>query len=230
MPVRSISIVNAGPIVVSWLKFALIPRAIGIIVSCLVLAYCLVNEAGFVSVPSSLLIAVLTGVALYLGARVDLSRMRLRSPRWSQGVLLSFLLLATAMAVVDYHSINSIGFLFGLFINISYLGAKYGCARIGCCGIRSIKDRHFFGWPFRPRLQSFELVITMLILCAGVALYPLSSGLAGWLLIAGHVILRVFAACYRFPHRPLKRYIFDVSGGGIMAIGLFGYFAAYIEF
>lgn len=208
-----------------WYRGAFIPRLVFVAIATLFLIFWnLYLSLGYTSF-TAILVSCSTALSLYLGSKFDIQDFVFRRPKWTNGLLLSFIVYSFLTAIME-ESINSNQFVsFGIFINLAYFGAKIGCAKLGCCGIKLIKDKHFFGWPFRPRLQSFELIITFVILMFGVFVFLIDLGpLSAFILLAGHGALRIFAGLYRFPYKRLLNFIFEPSGL-VVVLGFIGFLA-----
>jgi hypothetical protein len=206
-----------------WYRGAFIPRLVFVTIATLFLVFWnLYQSIGYTSY-AAILVSFSTALSLYLGSKFDIQAFAFRKPKWTNGFILSFLVYSFLTVIVE-ESINSNQFVsFGIFINLAYLGAKIGCTKLGCCGIKSIKDKHFFGWPFRPRLQSFELMITIVILMFGIFVFFIDLGpTSAFLLIAGHGTLRIFAGLYRFPYKRVSDFLFERSGL-VVLLGFVGF-------
>ncbi len=213
-----------------WVKGAIAPRLIGISVASLILAYWIYTFTNIDQYIIAIIAILPVSVLLYVGARINLRNLSIQPPSWSKGFFASFISFIACLLILDPYIIIHFGFPFGLFINVAYLGAKIGCMNLGCCGIRSIKKRHLFGWRMRPRLQSFEVVLTLIILLLGNVLYSTDHQfLSGFALIAGHGVLRIFAGTYRFPYKTIGVFLREPSGGGIIMIGLLSVICPHLE-
>lgn len=202
-PVKPISV---------FLRGALIPRLFGAIIGFLVLVLFFTSHKKINYDSAYLMVAFSTVVSLYLGSRVDFLRMKVRPPKWSVGYFSSLVVFLLGLYLLSPELVSISLLPFGFFINISYIGAKFACVYTGCCGIRSIKDKHFGGWPFRPRLQTFEVFASFVVLFLGLSIMCFGlEVMAGIFLVVGHGILRWFAAKYRFPYRSYKYILLSPS-------------------
>lgn len=115
----------------------------------------------------------------------------------------------------------SIVIAIGFSLNLAYLGAKIGCAALGCCGRRR-SSRSVA--PLVPRrissLQRTEVRTTAAYVVLGaVLLHTPLTWLTPWFLVAGHGILRGYAGYLRFPHRSASSFVTDVGSGGFVLLG-----------
>lgn len=157
-------------------------------------------------------------VSLYIGT---IKNQFVSKVSWTRGFYLALVGFIFLGWLFNLNDLSNYSFPFGIFINLAYLGAKAGCIGIGCCGIKSIKDRDIFNWPYRPRLQTMEIAATMINLIVLTLIGVIYSEIvAGGLLIAGHASIRMFAGTLRFPDKNMKDFMMEFSGGGIVAVGI----------
>lgn len=190
----------------------LLPRGIGAVTGLLFVYLWLTIQVG-TSSSFALTISIIVTLLLYIGATYDPLTFKKRLS-WTRGIVacvFGFGVSALAMNI----SIGEWTYLVAVYINSSYVFAKIACANLGCCGINSINDKQFYNWPFRPRLQSFEVVVSFTLLFLGALLAFFSLSLAATLIIACHALLRVFSARFRFPYRQRFSFVFELGTGGL---------------
>lgn len=212
-----------------WVKGALLPRIFFALIASATLTTWVYSNSKNGDLVYSFLCALVVVTSLYIGSIVNISKLSLKKPSWTDGFYTSLLTYIVFLLIFHPSLILLYGFSFGMFINITYLGAKIGCMKLGCCGIKSIKDRHLFGWKLRPRLQSFEVVTTLSVLVLGGALYYVGYQFSsGFILLAGHGLLRVFSGTYRFPYKSMTNFLHELSGGGIIAVGFLSFLPYFL--
>ena len=164
----------------------------------------------------ALLLSVMMLMLLYMGGNYSFLTFHQRLS-WTRGVVSCLFGFGAAGLVIDI-SLGQWAYLMAVFITATYVFAKIACACLGCCGITSIKDKRFFNWPLRPRLQSFELVISTTFLYLGSLLSFFDLSLAAAVMVVGHASIRVFAARFRFPYRHPISFVFEMGTGGLSVL------------
>lgn len=202
-------------------KGVLAPRILGSIVAVIWVSFGVFLLLGSHDWAYSLAAALVSEVALYFGTKWSFSSFKKSKSSWSRGMLSGSILLLCFCLFLPNNELYTIGIVVGGFINVNYLFAKISCMFIGCCGIKSIKDKKLFGWPFRPRLQSLELSLTCLILILSALVFFINPKITVISLFLGHVLLRVFSARYRFPYKKSYKVFLEPAIGGLVAFSIY---------
>lgn len=212
VPAIPVSVLIQQPLLHLFIRGALIPRAMGAVTGLSVMYFGLTLLVG-ASPPFALLFSVTCTVLLYVCGNYNLLTFQ-RSLSWTRGIVSCVIGFGAAGIALEI-SVGEWTYLMAIFINSSYVFAKISCANLGCCGITNINDKQFYNWPMRPRLQSFEVVISTILLYLGAFLSFISLALAAAVVITCHASLRVFSARFRFPYRQPASFVFEFGTGAL---------------
>lgn len=182
---------------------------------------------------SRILGSITWAISLFIGLNTRLIRssiskepyqLRNRAPSWLNGFWFSFLIQLVVSNILGFQFENFL-FCFSFSITLAYIGAKYGCRKLGCCNLKVLPNYIFQNFPFNPWLQTFELTASFMLLLAGLVLFSFGfTSFSVAILLVGHGILRIYSSKLRNNKFNLLDTLMNIRNSGIVCLGVIGLF------